>query len=107
MRTALHDFACGVGELACLAELPVHAVRIAQPVARQVAEDASAIPTQALRAVVPMVRSSGISVACEVDTEEQADWWRGVGADRVVGRLFGEPGPAQFVGRMLGSPVAT
>lgn len=108
VRTALHDFACGAGELACLAELPVHAVRIAQPVARRVADDVSAIPAQVLRAVVPMVRSSGISVvACEVDTEEQADWWRGVGADRAVGRLFGEPGLAQSVGRMLGSPVAT
>jgi len=93
---------------ACLAELPVHAVRIAQPVARRVADDVSAIPAQVLRAVVPMVRRSGISVvAREVDTEEQADWWRGVGADRVVGRLLGEPGPAQAVGRMLGSPVAT
>ena len=100
------------GSLACLAELPVHAVRIAQPVAqpvaRQVADDVSAIPAQVLRAVVPMVRSAGISVvACEVDTEEQADWWRGVGADRVVGTLFGQPGPPQFVERMLGSPVAT
>jgi EAL domain-containing protein (putative c-di-GMP-specific phosphodiesterase class I) len=108
VRTALHDFACGAGELACLAELPVHAVRIAQPVARQVAGDVSAIPAQVLRAVVPMVRSAGISVvACEVDTEEQADWWRGVGADRVVGTLFGQPGPPQFIERMLGSPVAT
>ena len=37
VRTALHDFACGAGELACLPELPVHAVRIAPPVARRVA----------------------------------------------------------------------
>ena len=108
VRTALHDFACGAGELACLPELPVHAVRIAQPVARRVAGNVSAIPAQVLRAVVPMVRSAGISVvACEVDTEEQADWWRGVGADRVVGALFGQPDPPQFVARMLGSPVAT
>jgi EAL domain-containing protein (putative c-di-GMP-specific phosphodiesterase class I) len=55
-----------------------------------------------------MVRSTGISVvACEVDTEEQADWWRGVGADRAVGALFGQPGSPQVIERMLASPVAT
>ena len=86
----------------------MHAVRIAPPVARRVADDVSATPAQVLRAVVPMVRGAGISVvACEVDTEEQADWWREVGADRVVGALFGQPGPPQLVARMLGSPVAT
>jgi hypothetical protein len=41
----------------------MHAVRIAQPVARQVADDVSATLTQALRAVVPMVRNAGISVS--------------------------------------------
>ena len=35
VRTAIHDFACGAGELACLPELPVHAVRIAPPVAHR------------------------------------------------------------------------
>ncbi|MGH3979610.1 MAG: putative bifunctional diguanylate cyclase/phosphodiesterase [Pseudonocardiaceae bacterium] len=102
VRMALHDFGGDIGGLACLAELPVHAVRIAQPVALQVADNPSAIPAQGLRALVPTVRAAGISVvACTVDTEKLADWWREVGADCAVGALFRQPGPPQDIEQVL------
>lgn len=104
MRTALHDFGGGIGELACLVELPVHAVRIAQPVARQLANTPSALPARALRAIVPMLRTAGISVvACAVDTKELANSWRAIGADCAVGALFGRPSPPQDIQRLLGA----
>lgn len=102
VRMALYDFSGGIGGLSCLVELPVHAVRIAQPVARQVADNPSALPAQGLRALVPAVRTAGIGVlACTVDTERLADWWRGVGADCAVGALFGQPGPPQDIEQLL------
>jgi EAL domain-containing protein (putative c-di-GMP-specific phosphodiesterase class I) len=42
VHTALHDFGGDISELACLTELQVHAVRISQSVAQQVADIPSA-----------------------------------------------------------------
>ena len=107
VRMALHDFGAGIGGLGCLAELPVHAVRIAQPMGRQVAGDPFAIPAQALRAVVPIMRSAGVGVvACAVDTERLADWWRSAGADCAVGKLFAQPSPPHDIERLLGIPAS-
>ncbi len=104
LRTALHDFGGSIGELACLVELPVHAVRIAQPVARQLANTPSALPARALRIIVAMLRTTGISVvASGVDTQESANSWRAVGADCAVGALFGQPSPPLDIQRLLGA----
>lgn len=104
VRTGLHEFGGGIGGLACLAELPVCAVRIAQAVARRVAGAPSAVPAQVVQTMVPMIRHAGVSViACGVDTEEQAGWWRGAGADCALGALFGKPGPPQDIEHLLSS----
>ncbi len=103
VRTAVHDFGGDIGELACLAELGVHTVRITQSVAHQVAHNPSAITAQALRALVPTLRAAGISVvACLVDTEKLATWWRGVGADCAVGAVFGRPSPPPRTEHLFG-----
>jgi diguanylate cyclase (GGDEF)-like protein/PAS domain S-box-containing protein len=106
VHTALHDFGCDISELACLTELQVHAVRITQSVAQQVAYIPSAIAAQALRALVPTLRAAGINViATMVDTERLSTWWREIGANCAVGALFGQPGPPQHTEQLLGPHI--
>ena len=102
VRTGLYDFGGGIGALRCLAELPVRAVQVARPVSGQVADDPSRILSQAVHALVHIVRSAGIDViACPVDSGEQAACWRWVGANRAVGALFGRPSPPQDIELLL------
>jgi PAS domain S-box-containing protein/diguanylate cyclase (GGDEF)-like protein len=94
----LYDFSGDVGGLRCLAELPVSAVRVAHAIRHQVEEDRSRILSQAVHAVVHIVRGAGINVvAYPADTEAQAACWRWVGANWGVGALFGQPGPPEDV----------
>ncbi|MQA12902.1 MAG: EAL domain-containing protein [Pseudonocardiaceae bacterium] len=108
VRTGLHDFGGGIGGLRCLAELPISAVRVAEPVSRQVADDASRILSQSVHALIHVIRAAGVNVvACPVDTEEQAACWPWVGANWAVGRLFGGPGPPQDIELLLEAQVGT
>ncbi|MDQ3887132.1 MAG: EAL domain-containing protein, partial [Actinomycetota bacterium] len=106
IRTGLHDFGGGIGALRCLAELPVCAVQVAQPVSEQVADDPSRILSQAVHALVHIVRGTGINViAFPVDSEEQAACWRWVGANWAVGALFGRPSPAEDIELLFDAQV--
>lgn len=101
-RMSVYNFSGGLDGLSCLTELPVHAVRIAQSAGRSVADNPTAIQAQALRAVVRTLRAAGIGViACAVETEELASWWRSAGAEYAVGALFGAPGPPQAIARLF------
>jgi diguanylate cyclase (GGDEF)-like protein/PAS domain S-box-containing protein len=103
VRTAVHDFGGDIRELALLADVGVAAVRITRSVAQQVADGPSAITAQVLDALLTSLRSAEINVvACLVDTEPVASWWRGAGANHAVGALFGRPGPAQRAEHLLG-----
>lgn len=98
----LHGFGGGIGGLRCLAELPIGAVRVAEPVSQQVADDPSRILSQSVHALVHIVRAEGVDVVADpVDSEEQAGCWRWVGANWAVGSLTGEPGPAQRIEALL------
>ncbi len=90
VRAGLYDFGGGIGGLRCLADLPVCAVRIAQPVSQQVADDPSRILSQAAQAMVHIVRAAGVDVvAFPVDSKEQAACWPWIGANWAVGALYG------------------
>lgn len=103
LRTSLHDFTGNLGELTHLAPPWVNAVRIAPALARQVADNPSALPARALGAVVPALHTAGIRVvACAVDTARSAQWWRAVGADAAAGALFGTPRTPQHIAPLLG-----
>lgn len=94
VRIGLHDFAGGIGELRCVADLPVCTVRIAAPISQQVADDPSRILSQTAQALVHIVRGAGIDVVgYPVDCSDQAACWPWVGANWAVGKLFGPPGP--------------
>ncbi|MGH3903538.1 MAG: putative bifunctional diguanylate cyclase/phosphodiesterase [Pseudonocardiaceae bacterium] len=102
VRAGLHDFGGGIGGLRCLADLPVSVVRVCEPVSQQVADDPSRILSQAVHALVHIVRAAGIDViAFPVDSSEQAACWRWVGANWAVGALCGQPGPPENIERLL------
>ncbi|MGH3930418.1 MAG: putative bifunctional diguanylate cyclase/phosphodiesterase [Pseudonocardiaceae bacterium] len=102
VRVGLYDFGGGIGGMRCVAELPVHAVRIAQPIAQQVADDTSRLLSHTVHAVTHIVRDAGINViAHPVDNAAQAGCWQWVGANWGMGTLFGLPGPAQNIDRLL------
>ncbi len=103
VRAGLYDFGGGIGGLRCVADLSVSAVRTAQPVSQQVADDPSRILSQAAQALVHIVRAAGVDVvAFPVDSEEQAACWPWVGANWAVGALFGPPGPPRDIELLLG-----
>ncbi|MGH3697162.1 MAG: putative bifunctional diguanylate cyclase/phosphodiesterase, partial [Pseudonocardiaceae bacterium] len=90
VRAGLHDFGGGIGELRCVADLPVCTVRIAAPISCQVAEDPSRMLSQAAQALVHIVRGAGIDVvAYPVDSAEQAACWPWIGANWATGALYG------------------
>jgi EAL domain-containing protein (putative c-di-GMP-specific phosphodiesterase class I) len=103
VRTALHDFGGDIGALVCLTEPWVHAVRIAPAISTQMSEDPAGIPAQALRALLPTMRSAEVNVmACAVDSEQLAAQWRAMGADCGAGALFGHPCPPREFERVFG-----
>lgn len=85
--------AAGPGYLAYLEDLPVAAVEIAPQTVRRLATAADdSVVAQAVRQSVPLVHSLGVSVTVpDVDTAEQAQWWRAAGADAARGAHFGQP----------------
>lgn len=90
LRTGLHDFAGGIGALRCLAEVPVHTVRIAQTISEHVGTE----PSRADPVLVPTLRAAGVDViAFPIESTEQAACWAGIGANWAAGTLFGPPGP--------------
>ncbi|HYZ07412.1 MAG TPA: EAL domain-containing protein [Pseudonocardiaceae bacterium] len=106
VRAGLHDFGGGIGALRCLAELPVRTVQVARPVSQQVADDPTRLLSQAVHALVHIVRGAGINViAFPVDNGEQAACWRWVGADWAVGALFGQPSPPPVIELLLDAEV--
>ncbi len=102
VRAGVYDFAGGIGELRCVAELPICTVRIAEPISKQVADDPSRILSQAAQALVHTVRGAGIDVvAYPVNNADQAACWPWIGANWAVGALFGAPGPPQHIAALL------
>jgi EAL domain-containing protein (putative c-di-GMP-specific phosphodiesterase class I) len=102
LRIGLHDFAGGIGGFRCLADMPVSAVKLAQPIAQQVANDPSRILSQTMRAMVHTIRAAGVDVvAFPVDSPKQATCWPWIGANWAVGALFGQPEPPQHIEALL------
>ncbi|GGS49698.1 EAL domain-containing protein [Actinokineospora fastidiosa] len=103
VRVVLTDFGRGGGDLGCVADLPVHAVRISDYAMRRVSAELAAgspsLVTHAVRAAVPLVRAEGVSVIVPMIADaREARWWRDAGADLGQGPLFGEPGALEDIG---------
>jgi EAL domain-containing protein (putative c-di-GMP-specific phosphodiesterase class I) len=82
VRTVLTHYGQAVGNLALLESLPVAGVELADPLVRVAAERPDSVVRPALASLVPLIRRTGAAVVVTgIDSTEQADWWRSVGAD--------------------------
>jgi len=97
----LYEFGTTRGDLACLEDLPVRAVKMASRVVTRVADrmDDESLFTRAVRDLVPLVRTTGIPVIVgDIDSADQLEWWRAIGANTVQGGHIGEPAaPAELI----------
>ncbi|GAB1515931.1 putative bifunctional diguanylate cyclase/phosphodiesterase [Actinophytocola sp. KF-1] len=92
VAVVLYEFGTTSGDLACLEDLPVRAVKMSPRVVARVSDESSMF-TRVVRDLVPLIRASGASVIVgDVDGAEQFEWWRAVGADQVQGAHVGLPG---------------
>ena len=92
VSVVLYEFGTTSGDLACLEDLPVRAVKMASRVVSRIADEGSLF-TSAVRDLVPLVRGNGAAViVADVDSADQFEWWRAVGADQVLGAHVGAPG---------------
>ena len=92
LPVVLYEFGTTSGDLGCLEDLPIHAVKMSTRVVSRVANRSSdnALFTRAIRDLVPLVRDNGTPVIVgDIETEEQFNWWRDVGADTVLGTYTG------------------
>ncbi|MFL6125042.1 putative bifunctional diguanylate cyclase/phosphodiesterase [Actinophytocola sp.] len=86
VRTALHDFGLGPDDLAAAQDHSVHSIRVAERLVDQQTR------TQAdyVAALLPALRATGaVIVVNDINTAEQARWWREAGADLATGPHFG------------------
>jgi diguanylate cyclase (GGDEF)-like protein/PAS domain S-box-containing protein len=82
------DFGGTAGDLACVEDLPLRAVRVASWLVGRAPVPGSAV-THALLDISNLVHLSGVEVIVDgVTDEEQAAWWRAAGADMAQGVLF-------------------
>ncbi|CRK58258.1 Sensory box/GGDEF family protein [Alloactinosynnema sp. L-07] len=90
----LYGYGAASRDLTYLDSMPLRAVRLVGSVATWVSENAkSGLPgVLAARGLVPLVRSSGLSmIVGGLKTAREAAWWAEVGVDLGEGPLFGEP----------------
>jgi diguanylate cyclase (GGDEF)-like protein/PAS domain S-box-containing protein len=82
------DFGAVAGDLVCVEDLSLRAVRIARWLVQREPVPGSPV-THTLLDVSRLVHLSGAEVIVDgVDTEEQLQWWRAAGADLAQGPLF-------------------
>jgi diguanylate cyclase (GGDEF)-like protein/PAS domain S-box-containing protein len=90
--TALHEFG-SVGEVVCLEDWSVRSVRIARHLVQRQAARANqgSLVDPAITHLVGLAHRAGATVTVDgVRCDDQADWWRQIGADLAVGDLFRE-----------------
>jgi EAL domain-containing protein (putative c-di-GMP-specific phosphodiesterase class I) len=96
----LYEFGTTRGDLGCLEDLPVRAVKMAKRVVTRIARAGGqeTLFVRATRDIVPLVREHGAGlIVGHIETEDQLAWWREVGAGCASGPLFGAPGPPEDI----------
>jgi diguanylate cyclase (GGDEF)-like protein/PAS domain S-box-containing protein len=94
VEVVLVGAAAGPGYMTYLEDFPVGAVEIAPDIVARIARRPGddSVVARAVRDTIPLVHSVGATVIVpEVDTPEQAHWWRSVAADTARGAHFGPP----------------
>ncbi len=93
----LYEFGTTRGDLACLEDLPVLAVKMSEAAVSRVARmGEDALFTRAMRQLVTLVREAGTRVIVgDLETEAQYEWWRDAGAEVAQGDFTGTAGSPQ------------
>ncbi|MGH3898986.1 MAG: putative bifunctional diguanylate cyclase/phosphodiesterase [Pseudonocardiaceae bacterium] len=103
VHTVLTRYGQALGNLALLESLPVQGVELAGRLVRMAAQPDSVMGS-ALIGLVPLMRRTGTAVVVAgIDSAEQAQWWRDVGADSARGTAFGPPVTQQAIPGLLSS----
>jgi EAL domain-containing protein (putative c-di-GMP-specific phosphodiesterase class I) len=104
IRIAIDDFGTGYSNLSYLRHLPVHALKIAGSFVEGLRTDegGDTVDSQIVNALVSLAHSLKLDVIAEgVETREQADRLREIGADSAQGWLYAKPGPPEEINRWL------
>jgi diguanylate cyclase (GGDEF)-like protein/PAS domain S-box-containing protein len=103
IRIAIDDFGTGYSNLSYLRHLPVHALKIAGSFVEGLrAEEADSVDAQIVTALVSLAHTLKLDVIAEgVETRDQADRLRAIGADSAQGWLYAKPGPPEEINRWL------
>jgi EAL domain-containing protein (putative c-di-GMP-specific phosphodiesterase class I) len=103
IRIAIDDFGTGYSNLAYLKHLPVHALKIAGSFVEGLrAGTRESVDAQIVTALVKLAHTLKLDVIAEgVETSEQADLLRQIGADSAQGWLYAKPGPPEEVEHWL------
>jgi predicted signal transduction protein with EAL and GGDEF domain len=100
VRLAIDDFGTGFASLSYLWRFPAHVVKIDQSFVRRMQDDNDA--RVLVRAMIEMAHSLGKTVVAEgVETTEQLETLRELGADTVQGYLLARPQPASSIDALL------
>jgi len=93
----LYDFGTTRGDLACLEDLPLRAVKMSANAVRRVDRmGTESLFSRSVRQLVPLVREANIPVIVgDIATEDQYDWWRDLGVDIAQGDFIGTAGSPQ------------
>ncbi|MBP2323551.1 diguanylate cyclase (GGDEF)-like protein/PAS domain S-box-containing protein [Kibdelosporangium banguiense] len=94
--TAVHGFGSAAGDIECIEDLPTGSARIAPRLVERQRSSKSTLIARTLTDLVEVAKLAGASVTVDgIETAEQADWWREIGADTALGRYFA-PEPADL-----------
>jgi diguanylate cyclase (GGDEF)-like protein/PAS domain S-box-containing protein len=88
IQTVAYEFGGMSGDMVCVEDLPLKAVRVARWLVDREPVPGSPV-THAMLDMASLVHFAGAQVIVDgVNSKEQADWWRAAGADLAQGGLF-------------------
>jgi sensor c-di-GMP phosphodiesterase-like protein len=104
VTVAIDDFGIGYSSLAYLRQLPIDALKIAQPFVREIGINLKNTPNDLaiVTAVTNLAHSLGMRVIAEgVETEEQLVFLEGIGCNEMQGYLTSPPMPVEELELLL------
>jgi diguanylate cyclase (GGDEF)-like protein len=102
VRFSLDDFGTGYSSLAYLSTYPFSQVKIDRSFARDVASNSTS--RSIVQAVCQLARRLGMQVVVEgIESEEQLEAVRMLGAERAQGYFFGKPQPLEIAANLVRS----
>ncbi|NGZ05952.1 MAG: EAL domain-containing protein [Magnetococcales bacterium] len=100
LHISIDDFGTGYSSLSYLSNLPIHSLKIDRSFIRDVAKNPESATIT--RSILSLAKNLNLTVVAEgVANEEQMEFLRDLGCDKVQGYLFSPPIPAEDVTAFL------